>query len=133
MSNSELPISKKSPKRIVELATAKAERSSKNQPRQFTWFWYELEQARKVELEQNFISDEEMGCVLYQMDDQNWTVLSSHQLFGFHHGNEFSLEIAEIESYDFGLFKGMNFKQGTLRSNPELTRLKRVSSSMPLA
>ncbi len=115
MSNSKLPISKKSPNRIAQLATAKSRRISKGQSRKFTWLWDELKNNKRTELEGQFVVHEEVGVILFSKDEQNWTALTSHQIFGSSYGASFQLEISRIDDYDFGMFKGQNVTIGTLK------------------
>lgn len=115
MSNYDLPISKKSPNRIAQLAIAKSKRVSEEQPRKFTWLWDELEKHKRIELEGQFLTTEEVGVILFLKDELNWTSLTSHHIFGTSYGTSFQVEISRIDDYDFGIFKGQNFGLGTLK------------------
>ena len=117
MSNFEQPIKKKSPERIAKIADAKARKSLLSGKRMFTTLWTENPNLPEVIIEENLINKCEIGFLTYWRNSENWTVLTTHQIFGKQKGTFKKIDLKLITSNEFGMFKGLDYQPGILQVN----------------
>ena len=74
MNSQELPITTKSPERILDIAKAKSNRSYDLTKKKFTWFWDDLDRTTQAHFTGFIKSEGELGHLFYFRNDNNWTL-----------------------------------------------------------
>ena len=65
-----------------------------------TLTWEQLGAEEHAKMHNYFTDDNELGFLHYKQDDNNWTALTTHQLFGKNDGEFCCFRIFEIQSFE---------------------------------
>ena len=105
MNNKELPIKSKTPEKILAIAKAKSKKSYDLTNSKFTEFWNDLDETVRIDFKEFIKSPNEIGYLLYFRNDNNWTLLTIHNLIGKKDGKIKKAGLQKIKSKDFGIIK----------------------------
>ncbi len=105
-SNDNTPITEKSIARVINIALAKMNRSYNLKESEWTILWSELDEKKKKTMLLQFKNSDEEGLLVTWVNDSNWTLLTSHYIYGKRHGKSIKAQIRKILDYDFDHVKG---------------------------
>ena len=108
MNTPHLSIITKTPKRILAIAKATANRSSNLTKAKFTRLWDDLDTTIHEVFTPHLESKDERGYLLYFRNTDNWTLLTSHSLIGILNGKVNKIKLKKIKSSDFGFVKSVS-------------------------